>query len=103
MLADVDGTLVTQEKILTQRGQAAVRALRIAGIRFAITSGQPPRGMTMLIAALALTHPSQVSTEVCLQSLISQSSKKRHCLAISPGTRFTFCAVTVSMRGYIGE
>ena len=39
MLADVDGTLVTQEKVLTDRALEAVQLLRNAGILFAITSG----------------------------------------------------------------
>ena len=42
VLADVDGTLVNEEKVLTKRAQSAVRQLRRAGIRFAITSGRPP-------------------------------------------------------------
>ena len=45
VLADVDGTLVTEEKILTKRAHDAVNALHDAGIRFAITSGRPPLGM----------------------------------------------------------
>ena len=57
LLADVDGTLVTHDKVLTQRAQAAVAKMRSAGIQFAITSGRPPRGMEMLIAPLALTTP----------------------------------------------
>jgi Cof subfamily protein (haloacid dehalogenase superfamily) len=57
LLADVDGTLVTEDKILTPRAQAAVAALGARGIRFAITSGRPPRGMAMLIKPLALTTP----------------------------------------------
>jgi Cof subfamily protein (haloacid dehalogenase superfamily) len=57
VLADVDGTLVTAEKVLTPRAQAAVAALHAAGIAFAITSGRPPRGMAMLIAPLALRTP----------------------------------------------
>ena len=57
LLADVDGTLVTRDKILTLRAQHAVRSLREAGIRFAITSGRPPRGMAMLIEPLALETP----------------------------------------------
>ena len=57
VLADVDGTLVTQEKVLTDRAVAAVARLREAGIEFAITSGRPPRGMSMLIEPLALTTP----------------------------------------------
>ena len=57
VLADVDGTLVTEEKVLTERAQAAVRSLRAAGIRFAITSGRPPKGMAMLFDALKLDTP----------------------------------------------
>jgi Cof subfamily protein (haloacid dehalogenase superfamily) len=57
MLADVDGTLVTQEKILTERAVTAVRRLNEAGIRFAVTSGRPPRGMAMLIEPLDLQTP----------------------------------------------
>jgi Cof subfamily protein (haloacid dehalogenase superfamily) len=57
LLADVDGTLVTQDKILTERAIAAVRKLGEAGILFAVTSGRPPRGMSMLIEPLGLTTP----------------------------------------------
>ncbi|MBV8593794.1 MAG: Cof-type HAD-IIB family hydrolase [Caulobacteraceae bacterium] len=57
VLADVDGTLVTKDKVLTERAVAAVRALRAAGALFAITSGRPPRGMNMLIEPLGLTTP----------------------------------------------
>ena len=57
VLADVDGTLVTAEKVLTERAKAAVKALNAAGIAFAITSGRPPRGMAMLIDPLALCTP----------------------------------------------
>jgi Cof subfamily protein (haloacid dehalogenase superfamily) len=57
LLADVDGTLVTQQKVLTQEALAAARELRAAGITLALTSGRPPRGMAMLIEPLALTGP----------------------------------------------
>ena len=57
VIADVDGTLVTQEKILTQRAAEAVLRLHEAGIQFTITSGRPPRGMAMLIDPLKLTQP----------------------------------------------
>ncbi len=57
LLADVDGTLVTKEKKLTDRTIAAVKQMREAGIEFAITSGRPPRGMQMLIEPLAITTP----------------------------------------------
>src|SRR5215471_14089655 len=57
VLADVDGTLVTEEKILTKRARDAVRALQEAGIRFAITSGRPPLGMAMLFDVLDIETP----------------------------------------------
>jgi len=57
VLADVDGTLVTEDKILTERARNAVNALHDAGIRFAITSGRPPRGMAMLFDALNIDTP----------------------------------------------
>ena len=57
LLADVDGTLVTEQKILTERARAAVMMLHDRGIRFAVTSGRPPRGMTMLIEPLSLSTP----------------------------------------------
>src|SRR4029077_1175288 len=57
VLADVDGTLVTEEKILTERARKAVSALQRAGIRFAITSGRPPLGMAMLFDALDIETP----------------------------------------------
>jgi Cof subfamily protein (haloacid dehalogenase superfamily) len=57
VIADVDGTLVTQEKILTQRAIQSVMALRAAGIKFAVTSGRPPRGMAMLIDPLKIDQP----------------------------------------------
>ncbi len=57
VIADVDGTLVTQEKILTKRAAEAVQRLYKAGIQFSITSGRPPRGMAMLIDPLRLTQP----------------------------------------------
>jgi hypothetical protein len=57
VLSDVDGTLVTEEKVLTEDARAAVRRLLDAGIRFAVTSGRPPLGMAMLLDALHLDTP----------------------------------------------
>lgn len=58
VIADVDGTLVTQDKVLTARSIEAFKKLRDAGIAFSITSGRPPLGMKMLIDALAITQPA---------------------------------------------
>jgi Cof subfamily protein (haloacid dehalogenase superfamily) len=57
VIADVDGTLVTQEKVLTKRAAQAVLSLHEAGIQFSVTSGRPPRGMAMLLDPLKLTQP----------------------------------------------
>ena len=57
LLADVDGTLVTRDKVLTEATKAAAAELHDAGLALAITSGRPPRGMSMLIEPLNLQGP----------------------------------------------
>jgi Cof subfamily protein (haloacid dehalogenase superfamily) len=57
VLSDIDGTLVTNDKVLTPAALAAVGALRRAGIQFAITSSRPPRGLRMLVEPLGLVQP----------------------------------------------
>ena len=57
VLADVDGTLVTRDKVLTPRAISAIKELRARGVLFAITSGRPPRGMRMLVEPLELDGP----------------------------------------------
>jgi len=57
VLADVDGTLVTKEKVLTPRAIKAVKELQALGVLFAITSGRPPRGMRMLVEPLGVKIP----------------------------------------------
>jgi Cof subfamily protein (haloacid dehalogenase superfamily) len=55
VLADVDGTLITKDKVLTARAIAAVKSLRDHGIVFCVTSGRPPRGLRMFVEPLELT------------------------------------------------
>jgi len=57
LLSDVDGTLVTHDKKLTERTIAAVARVHAAGITFAVTSGRPARGMSMLVEPLTITEP----------------------------------------------
>jgi Cof subfamily protein (haloacid dehalogenase superfamily) len=57
VVSDVDGTLVTDDKSLTRRTQAAVARLRAEGIGFTIISSRPPRGLRMLIDPLEITSP----------------------------------------------
>ncbi len=53
LIADIDGTLVTKEKLLTPASVQAVRKLQDAGILFGITTGRPPKGTKMLVDSLA--------------------------------------------------
>jgi Cof subfamily protein (haloacid dehalogenase superfamily) len=55
VLADVDGTLITKDKVLTARTVEAVKRLRERGVVFCITSGRPPRGLRMFVDPLELT------------------------------------------------
>ena len=57
LLADVDGTLVDSQKRITARAKAAIEKLTEAGIKFAVTSGRPPRGMKMIVEAVKLSAP----------------------------------------------
>ncbi len=57
VITDVDGTLVTTDKQLTQSSIDTARELHDARIALMITSSRPPRGLRMLIEPLALTTP----------------------------------------------
>lgn len=57
LVSDVDGTLVTKDKILTERTRRAVEKVHEAGIKFAITSSRPPSGMKMFVEPLKLATP----------------------------------------------
>jgi Cof subfamily protein (haloacid dehalogenase superfamily) len=57
LLSDVDGTLVTNDKVVTQAARDAAKDLRGAGIMLAIASSRPARGMAMLVEPLGLTAP----------------------------------------------
>ena len=52
LIADIDGTLVTHDKLLTQKSIEAVQKLKDAGILFGITTGRPPKGTKMLVDSL---------------------------------------------------
>ena len=57
LVSDVDGTLVTDDKILTARSRAAVADLHAHGIIFTIISSRPPRGLRMLLKPREITTP----------------------------------------------
>lgn len=57
LVSDIDGTLVTKDKRLTDRTLAAVRRLGRHGIGFTVVSSRPPMGLRHLVAELAITVP----------------------------------------------
>ena len=57
VVSDVDGTLLTKDKVLTEGARAAVRKLHAAGIGFTIVSSRPTIGMGFLIEPLSITLP----------------------------------------------
>ena len=57
VVSDVDGTLLTRDKRLTEASGAAVRRLLDAGIGFTITSSRPAIGMGFLVEPLKITLP----------------------------------------------
>ncbi len=57
VVSDVDGTLLTRDKRITDAARAAVQKLRAAGIGFTIVSSRPTVGMEFLIEPLALALP----------------------------------------------
>ena len=57
VVSDVDGTLVTRDKTLTDGAIRAARRLHEAGIGFTITSSRPAIGMSFLIEPLEITLP----------------------------------------------
>lgn len=57
VVSDVDGTLLTGNKTLTEGAKTAARRLRDAGIGFTLTSSRPTVGMRFLIEPLQITLP----------------------------------------------
>jgi Cof subfamily protein (haloacid dehalogenase superfamily) len=57
LVSDVDGTLVTDDKMLTARAVAAVAELHARGITFTIISSRPARGLRTMLGLLKITAP----------------------------------------------
>jgi Cof subfamily protein (haloacid dehalogenase superfamily) len=66
VVSDVDGTLLTKDKTLTDDAKRAVRRLHEAGIGFTITSSRPTIGMRFLIEPLAITLPLGAFNGSCI-------------------------------------
>ena len=66
VVSDVDGTLLTKDKTLTDGAKRAVRRLHEAGIGFTITSSRPTIGMRFLIEPLQITLPLGAFNGSCI-------------------------------------
>jgi hypothetical protein len=66
VVSDVDGTLLTKDKTLTDGAKGAVRRLREAGVGFTITSSRPTIGMRFLIEPLQITLPVGAFNGSCI-------------------------------------
>jgi Cof subfamily protein (haloacid dehalogenase superfamily) len=66
VVSDVDGTLLTKDKVLTDGAKSAVRRLHEAGIGFTITSSRPTIGMRFLIEPLQIALPVGAFNGSCI-------------------------------------
>jgi len=56
-VSDIDGTLVTPDKLLTPAALEAAAELKAVGVPFTVVSSRPPRGMARIVEALGITLP----------------------------------------------
>jgi Cof subfamily protein (haloacid dehalogenase superfamily) len=86
VVSDVDGTLLTTKKVLTERAIESVQKLQKAGIGFTIVSSRPTIGMGFLIEQLGITLPVGAFNGSCIvdaalkpieQHLIPEAAAKR--------------------------
>ena len=86
VVSDVDGTLLTKEKLLTGRAITAVRKLHEAGIGFTITSSRPTMGMRFFVEPLGIKLPIGAFNGSCIvdpalkpveQHLIPEAAARR--------------------------
>ncbi len=57
VVSDVDGTLLTKDKVLTDKAARAVRRLEDGGVAFTVVSSRPTIGMRFLIEPMRITMP----------------------------------------------
>jgi Cof subfamily protein (haloacid dehalogenase superfamily) len=86
VVSDVDGTLLTKDKTLTEAAKAAVKKLHDAGIGFTITSSRPTIGMRLFVEPLKLVLPLGAFNGSCIvdpglkpieQHLIPESAARK--------------------------
>lgn len=57
LVSDIDGTLVRDDKTLSDANRAAIRALEADGVAVTLISSRPPSGMLWLAEALGIAGP----------------------------------------------
>jgi Cof subfamily protein (haloacid dehalogenase superfamily) len=57
LVADIDGTLLTPDREVTEYSRQAISRLRTAGIGFTLASARPPLGMRMWVESLHIANP----------------------------------------------
>ena len=57
LISDVDGTLVTADKVLTSASVEASRKLAAAGVKLSLISARPPRGLMYVVGPMDLSLP----------------------------------------------
>ena len=86
VVSDVDGTLLTKDKTLTDAAKSAVQKLHEAGIGFTITSSRPTIGMRFLVEPLHIRLPIGAFNGSCIvdselrlleQHLIPETAARR--------------------------
>jgi Cof subfamily protein (haloacid dehalogenase superfamily) len=86
VVSDVDGTVVTPDKRLTDASIRAVHRLHARGVGFSVVSSRPPFGLRMLIEPLALALPigafnggviANPTLELIEQRLVPESAARR--------------------------
>jgi Cof subfamily protein (haloacid dehalogenase superfamily) len=94
LIADVDGTLVTPDKELTQTAVTAAEHLHTAGIGFTLVSSRPPQGMAMFPGPLGLKRMFAAFDGAALVQPDLRVVEE-HCVAVETAG----CAIEI-MRGH---
>jgi Cof subfamily protein (haloacid dehalogenase superfamily) len=75
---DLDGTLLTSDKQITQRSEAVIKALSNAGVVMVPCTGRPPRNTKLYVEQLGL-RSAIVFNGAGIYNAISDTTQYRHC------------------------
>jgi Cof subfamily protein (haloacid dehalogenase superfamily) len=75
---DLDGTLLTSEKIITERSERAIKSLSNLGVAMVPCTGRPPRNTKMYVEQLGLGN-AFVFNGAGIYSAATDTTHYRHC------------------------